>query len=139
LDAGAIMAHYIGIAEGTYQVDEAILLTPGYGAIGLDQALIEVYLNQSLERRLKGSGLAVNTLLVELLEDHDDIDILLDLGGEFKYLLASPTISGGKMFSPDVKSLILFSANSPARKLDMDEVESIRSRLRRIDRPETGA
>jgi hypothetical protein len=129
------MGHWIFIEEGTYRVDAAFLLTPGYTAVALEDTILEVYLDAGGERRARGSGFAVNLLLVELLEDYDEIDLLLDLGDEFKYLLKVPTISAGKVFSPDVKSLIHFRAQSPVQKLIGSDFLLIRSKLSLIDLP----
>ena len=47
---------------------------------------------------MSGRGFVHNLLLVELLEDHDDLDMLLDFGAEYKYRLKAPTITSGKVF-----------------------------------------
>jgi len=128
------MAHWIFIEEGTYLVESAFLLTPSCSAVTLDDALIEVYPDANGERRVRGHGLATNVLIVELLEDEDDLDLLLDLGDGFHYLLKTPSIMAGKVFSPDVKSLIRFIAKGPVQKLSNSEYLDVRSRLSLIDR-----
>ena len=128
------MAHWISIEEGSYLVEAAFLLTPVYSAVTLDDPLIEVYLDGNGERRLRGHALATNVLIVELLEDQDDLDLLLDLGNEFHYLLKTPSIMAGKVFSPDVRSLIRFIAKGPVQKLSHDEYLQVRSRLSLVDR-----
>lgn len=128
------MAHWIFIEEGTYQVEAAFLLTPAYSGVTLDNVFIEVYLDDNGERRLRGHGMVTNMLIVDLLEDHDDIDLLLDLGDGFHYFLKTPKIMAGKVFSPDVKSLIHFIAKGPVQKLSVSEYQQARSRLSLIDR-----
>jgi len=123
------MAHWIFIEEGTYPAEEAFLLTPGHTGMVLENVLIEVYLDGRNERRVRGQALAVNLSLVELLEDHDEIDMLLDLGGQFKYLLKNPVIRAGKVFAPDVKSIFHFVAQSPLEKLNESDFSRIRERL----------
>lgn len=123
------MAHWIFIEEGTYPAEEAFLFTPGYTGMVLENVMIEVYLNGENERRVRGQALAINLSLVELLEDHDDIDMLLDLGGQFKYVLKTPTIRAGKVFAPDVKSIFHFVAQSPLEKLNESDFSSMRERL----------
>lgn len=127
------MAHWISIEEGSYLVEAGFLFTAGYSAVRLDEGLIEVYLDGSEERRLRGEGRATNVLIVELLEDYDDIDLLIDLGSGFHYLLKTPKIMAGKIFSPDVKSVIRFIATGPAQRLDGTEYAKLRDRLTLLD------
>ncbi len=128
------MEHWISIEEGSYYVDEGFLVNPGNAAVALDEATMEVFLSGNVWRRVRGRGLAFNMQIVELLEDHDDIDVLLDLGGEFKYLLETPLIRGGRILSPDVKGTIHFTAQSPVRKLLPDEYAEIKSQLTLVGR-----
>lgn len=128
------MAHWIFIEEGAYLVAAGFLLTPVYSAVNFEDAVFEVYLDGAGERRVRGHGMAVNVLIVELLEDHDDIDILVDLGNEFYYLLKVPSIMAGKVFSPDVKSLIHFIAKGPVQKLSSTEYMQIRSQVSLVER-----
>jgi hypothetical protein len=130
---GRKMAHWIYIEEGTYVVDAAFLFTSAHMAAPLEDAVMEVYLDGTQERRVRGSGLAVSAQIVELLEDHDDIDLLIDLGDEFRYILRSPVIRSGKALAPDVKSLMQFVAQGPLQRLSNDEYADIRSRMTLIE------
>ncbi len=121
------MPDWILIEEGAYPVEKAFLLTRRYSAAPFEDVWLEVYLNDKDERRVRGRGMAVNMQIVELLETEDEIDLLLDLGGEFKYFVKSPSIAAGKVFSPGVKSLIHFIAQEPLQKLDRAEYMKIRS------------
>ena len=133
------MADWINIEEGTYVVDAAFLLTPEYAAAALEDAVVEVYKDGSRERRVRGSGMATSALIIELLEDHDDIDLLVELDKEFKYLLKSPVIRAGKALAPDVKSLLHFVAQGPLRKLGSSEYADLLSRLSLVgSQPESG-
>ena len=128
------MTHWISIEEGTYEAEGAFLVTPDHSAVTLDDVLLEVYMDGAQQRRLRGSAMVVNLLMVELLEDNDRIDLLLDLGGEFQYLLQEPLLRAGKVFAPDVKSLLQFVAQNPSQKLVGDQYQAIRSRLVLLDR-----
>jgi hypothetical protein len=77
--------------------------------------------------------MASNLLVIELLEENDTLDILLDLGGDFKYHLTAPQISSGKLFVPDVKSTLQFSPQQPWRQLSADLFTKEVSALKRID------
>jgi hypothetical protein len=125
------MAHYTMIEEGTYPIEAAFFYTADHSAVSLEDGSIEVYLNGDNERRLRGSGRAFNRLIVELLEDHDDMNLLLDLGDSFRYVLESPFIRAGR--SLDAKGLIWFAAENPLQKLDGESFEELRSRLRMLD------
>ena len=127
------MVHQILIEEGNYPADEAFLLTPGYTGMVVEDATIEVYLDENDQRCVRGRAMATNLSLVELLEDYDDVDLLLDLGGQFKYLLKTPTLKAGKVFSPDVKSIIHFVAHSPLEKLEEDRYKRMRDRISLVD------
>ena len=127
------MADWILIEEGAYPVEAAFLLTRKYRATPYEDASIDVYLDGGGERKVRGRGMTVNVRIVELLENEDEIDILIDLGGEFKYLLKTPSISAGKVFSPDVKSLVHFIAREPLQKLALAEFMKIRSLLSLLD------
>jgi hypothetical protein len=67
--------------------------------------------------------------LVKLLDEHDEIDLVLDLGAEFKYRLKDPILKGGKVFSPDVKSTLQFLPKEPWTQIQEGEFEAIHSRL----------
>ena len=121
------MAHYTMIEEGSYPIEAAFLYTADNNAVSLQEGMIEVYLNGDNERRLRGSGRAYNRLIVELLEDHDDMNLLLDLGESFRYVLEAPLIRAGR--SLDAMGLVHFAAESPVRKLDGETYETIRSEL----------
>ncbi|MDY0041909.1 MAG: hypothetical protein RBS57_16470 [Desulforhabdus sp.] len=123
------MVHWIFIEEGTYPAEEAFLFTSGHTGMILENVLIEVYLNGANERRVRGQAFATNMSLVELLEDYDQIDMLVDLGGQFKYLLKNPTIRAGKVFAPDVKSIFHFMAQGPLEKLGEAEFSELRKHL----------
>lgn len=127
------MAHQIYIEEGTYPAEEAFLLTAGHTGMVLEDTVIDVYLDGGNQRCVRGRARAVNLSLVELLEDYDEVDLLLDLGGQFKYLLKAPTLKAGKVFSPDVKSVFHFIAQSPLEKLEEDEFRRIRDQLTLVD------
>jgi hypothetical protein len=128
------MPDWVLIEEGSYHAEAAFLLTSGFKAIALDHAIFEVYLDGKNERRVRGRAMVANLLMVELSEDDDEFDLLLDLGGEFKYLIMAPSISAGKAFAPDVKSLLHFVAREPLQKLSGNEFIEIRSKLALIDR-----
>lgn len=123
------MAHWINIEEGSYFVEAAFLMNWENNGVALEEIVVEIYLDKNEERRLRGQAMAINAHIVELLEDHDEMDLLLDFGGEFKYMLKAPSISGGKVFSPDVKSLIHFAAKGPVEKLSGEDYRRIRSKI----------
>ena len=127
------MAHQIFIEEGNYPAEEAYLLTPGHTGKVLEDAAIEVYLDGNNVRCVRGRVMAVNLSLVELLEDYDEVDLLLDLGGPFKYLLKDPAIKAGKVFTPHVKSVIHFVSHRPLEKLEEESYRQMRDRLSLVD------
>ncbi len=123
------MSHWIFIEEGAYPLDAAYLVTAGRTGVCVEDAILEVYLNGNGERRVRGSGMTINALIVELLEDHDELDMLVDLGEQFKYRMHIPSVTAGKLFEPGVKSLMHFAATGALEKLDPEEYRRITSGL----------
>ena len=123
------MENWIPFAEGEYLVDQALLVADNQNAVLVEDAIIEVYSDRRGQRYLKGRGRIRNILMVELLEDSDDLDLLLDFGEEFKFLLKVPNLQVGKVFSPDVKSALQFTPKIPWHQIKQTEFGDILSRL----------
>ncbi len=123
------MDEWIPFKEGDYIVEQAFLLAPDESAVLLEDAVIRVFQDRQGQRQMNGSCRVINLLLVSLLDDHNEIDLVLDLGAEFKYLLKDPILKGGKVFSPDVKSMLQFLPKEPWEQIQEDEFESLYSRL----------
>jgi len=124
------MENWIPFGEGEYGVEQALLVATTDTAVAVDNVVIEVYEDQRGQRRLKGRGRIRNILMIELLEDSDDLDLLLDFGGEFKFLLKEPTLQSGKVFSPDARSVLLFIPQTPWQQIPPTEFDDLMSRLR---------
>lgn len=123
------MDEWIPFAEGRYLAERAVLLADEETAMEIEEAIIEVSEGRG-GRRLQGRGRVRNALLVRLLDEGDDVDLLLDLGGEFKYRLRRPDIQGGKVFTPGIKSFIQFRPRRPWEQVPEAEFNSLMSRVR---------
>ena len=115
------MSDWIPFENATYLVEQAFLVADDNTAALLEKTSIEVYTGRNGKKRLKGSGLIQNILLVELLEENDDLDLILDLGEHFKYLMKKPNLTAGKVFSPNVKSFLQFDPTSPWKQISESE------------------
>ena len=124
------MDNWIPFGEGEYLVEQALLVGANDSAVAVDNVVIEVYADQRQQRYLKGRGRFRNILMVELLEDSDDLDLLLDFGDELKFLLKEPILKAGKVFSPDVRSVLQFFPQTPWQQIPPDEFNNLLSRLR---------
>jgi len=124
------MPNWIPFADGEYLVEQALLVAADHRAVVVEDVVVEVYSDKRGQRYLNGRGRVRNILMVELFEESDDLDLLLDFGEEFKYLLIKPNIQGGKVFSPDVKSALQFTPQNPWRPLQSTEFGEFLSRLR---------
>ncbi len=124
------MDNWIPLAEGEYLVDQALLVADNHNAVLVEDVIVEVHSDQRGRRYLKGRGRIRNILMVELLDDSDDLDLLLDFGDEFKYLLKVPNLQSGKVFSPEVKSVLQFTPQTPWQQLPLDDYDSLLFRLR---------
>jgi hypothetical protein len=126
------MSNWIPILEGEYAVEQAFIVAPDDRAIAVENAVIEIFQGPGGQRQLKGSGRIRNIHLVELLEDYDDLDIILDLGDEFKYRLKKPALQSGKFFAPDAKSTLHFRPATPWEQIPQADFESLISRFKAI-------
>ncbi len=129
------MENWIPFAEGEYLVDRTLLMTADHQAVRVEDVIVEVYSDRLGRRFLKGRGRVRNILMVRLLDDSDSLDLLLDFGEEFKYLLKEPLLQGGKVFSPEVKSVLQFTPQNPWQQVPPDEFENLLSRLRILSDP----
>jgi hypothetical protein len=116
-----MMSDWIPFENAIYLVEQAFLVADDNTAALLEKTCIEVYTGRNGKKRLKGSGLVQNMLLVELLEENDDLDLILDLGENFKYLMKKPNITAGKVFTPNVKSHLQFDPVSPWEQISESE------------------
>ena len=124
------MDNWIPFGEGEYLLERALLVAVNDSAVAVDDVVVEVYADQRGQRYLKGRGRVRNILMVQLLEDSDDLDLLLDFGNEFKFLLKEPILHAGKVFSPDVRSVLQFFPQDPWHQIPPDEFDDLMSRLR---------
>ena len=127
------MTNWIPFVEEEYIVEQAFIIAPDERAVAVEDAVIEVYETRGGGRQLKGSGRLRNILLVELLEDHDELELILDLGDEFKYHLKNPELQSGKFFSPDARSTLHFRPSAPWEPIAQADFEELMSRLRILD------
>ena len=126
------MANWIPFAEGEYVVEQAFIIAPDERAVVIEDAFIEIFETAQGQRHLKGSGRIQNMLLVELLEDHDNLDLVLDLGDEFKYRLIKPEVQSGKFFSPGAKSTLQFRPAEPWEQIPRADFKNLVSRFKII-------
>ena len=126
------MSNWIPFQEGEYAVEQAFIVAPDDRAMVVENAVIEVFQSAGGQRQLKGSGRIRNIQLVELLEDCDDLDLILDLGDEFKYRLKMPELQSGKFFAPDAKSTLHFRPAAPWEQISQADFETLISRFKLI-------
>ena len=124
------MTDWIPFEDGRYHVENAFLITADRAAVELEKAYIEIFTGRTGKRWLKGGSLVQNSLMVELLEENDSLDILLNLNSEFKFILRNPDIQAGKVFAPDVKSSLKFMPTVPWEPLTPEEFSEITSRMK---------
>ncbi len=123
------MSNWIPFLEGEYAVEQAFIVVPDDSAVAVEDAVIEVFQGPGAQRQLKGRGRIRNILLVELLEDYDDLDLILDLGDEFKYRLIKPNLQSGKFFATDAKSTLHFRPAAPWEQIHQADFEKLMTRV----------
>lgn len=131
--AGETMVDWIPFEEGRYRVERALLLAGEDRAVAVEDAVIDVNQGPGGRRRMQGRGRVRNELMVGLLEESEDLDILLDLGGDFKYRMRRPGIQGGKVFSPGVYSFIQFSPLTPWEQVSEEDFNFLMNRIHILD------
>ncbi len=123
------MSDWIPFENASYQTEQAFLVSEDMTAVALEQTIVTVSTGSGGKKYLAGTGRVRNILLVEISEENDDLDLVLDFGGEYKYRMATPTISGGKVFSPKTKSSIRFAPITPWHQIPEPEFEVLLGRL----------
>ena len=113
-------------------MEQALLVAATDTAVAVDDVVVEVYEDQRGHRYLKGRARIRNILMIELLEDSDDLDLLLDFGGEFKFMLKEPMLQAGKVFTPDARSALQFIPQTPWQQVPQDDFVDLMSRLRML-------
>lgn len=124
------MTEWIPFGEGRYLAERAVLVAVDGRAVELEDTVIEVVEGKGGKRRLTGRGRVPNLLVMELLDEGQELDLLLDLGGEFKYRLRAPGLQGGKMFAPGVKSFFQFVPHSPWEQVPEADFSFLMARVR---------
>lgn len=124
---------WIPFEEGMYRVQQAYLVTDAGTGAALENPSIHITTGRLGRKQMQGTCKVHNMLVVDLLEDTDTLDILLDLGEGFTYLLEKPDIQAGKVFSPDVKSTLRFAPAGPWKQLARTAFNDRLKRLKRID------
>jgi len=127
------MTQWVTFQEGQYIVERAFLTTPAGSAIPVEEAVLEVYEGPGGRRYLRGWGMIYPQGMVNLMEETETLDLLLDLGGAFKYRMSAPELSSGKVFSPAVRSLMRFYPSRPWEALERDDFEAAVEALTVID------
>ena len=126
------MDDWIPFDEGDYIVERAWLINDSDHAAPLEDAVVQISADRQGRRHLKGYGRIRNVEVVALLEDSEDLDLLLDLGAEFKFLLKRPLLKSGKVFAPDIKSTFQFNPVTPWEELSAERFAELTGRLQPV-------
>jgi hypothetical protein len=123
------MNDWIPFDEGDYIVEQAWLINESDRAAVMEDTVVQIFADRQGRRHLRGYGRIRNVQVVELLEDSEDLDLLLDLGAEFKFLLKRPLLKSGKVFAPDIKSTFQFNPVAPWEELSVERFAELTGRL----------
>jgi hypothetical protein len=126
------MDDWIPFEEGKYLAERAFLVSADDRSVVLEKPYIEIFKGRHGSLHMRGGGLIQNFLMVELLDEHDHLDILVDLGSGYAYRLNAPQIQAGKVFSPHVRSSLRFVPCAPWEQLSTAEFEKRLSRLKPV-------
>jgi len=123
------MTEWVPFENGEYIVLDAFLMTSDQQAAAIEKAYIEVSTGPRGRRQIMGKGMIRPFLIVELHENNDVIDLVIDLGGSFKYRLRKPILKSGKVFSPAVNALLQFFPSMPWEQISESKYHELRKRL----------
>jgi len=116
---------WVPFEQGEYIVIKAFLIADNKSTLDVDRAMIEIYKGPKGIKQIKGTGMIRPVLMVELLEENDNIDLVLDLGGKYKYYLKKPELQAGKVFSQDVSSALHFYPSKPWEQITESEFDTM--------------
>jgi hypothetical protein len=125
---------WIPYREGEYLVARAFLVSPDGAVEPIENPVIEIYADATGMRHLRGSGRVENVNVVSLLEDHNALDLIMDLGEDTIYRLPAPELKAGKVFTPGVRSTMQFSPTVPWYPVTPEALDDL---LGKANRPET--
>jgi hypothetical protein len=134
---GFAVDDWVPFKEGEYLAEQAFLMGQDGSAVPVARVIVRVFSGKTGGRRMDGQGRIHNVLLIQLLEDNDEMDLLLDMGGDFKYILRDPVVKAGKVFSPEVRSVLHFTPREPLEKVGKDEFEQLLSTLKIVSASES--
>lgn len=123
------MNQWVPFEEGEYIVIRAFLISPDHRAIAVEKAFIEVWKDRLGQRQVRGNGMIRPFLMVEMHEDYENPDMIIDLGGEFKYRMKQPVLNAGKVFSPEVSSALQFHPSVPWEQISEEDYQHLSHRL----------
>lgn len=123
------MSQTVPFEEGSYLAERAFLVASNDAAVAIDEVVIKVFYDNRRNRRMNGAGFIENYLFIRMHEESDEIDLLLDMGGEFKYSLKNPILQSGKVFAPGVKASLKFTPTSPLEPVPEPEFNARAARL----------
>lgn len=124
------MDDWIPFKEGEYLVERASLLASDERAVLLEDVVVSIFQDRTGRRQMNGHCRVRNILIVNLLDEHDVLDLALDFGGQFKYLVKDPLLKSGKVFSPKVASTLQFIPREPWKQVPEGEFETLWERLK---------
>ncbi|MCP4688775.1 MAG: hypothetical protein GY859_12040 [Desulfobacterales bacterium] len=124
------MEQTVPFEEGSYLAERAFLVAHNDAAVAIDEVVINVFYDNRRNRQMNGAGFIENYLLVQMHEESDEMDLLLDMGGEFKYTLKNPILQSGKVFTPGVKASLKFTPTRPLEPIPASEFDARAARLR---------
>jgi len=122
------MSDWIPFEKGLYGVSTAFLASPLFHAVTLKDAVIEIYAGRG-RKQMRGRAMIRNVLLVELLEDGDPLDLYLDFGESYRFLMRDPILQAGKVFSPNIKSIVHIYPRQPWEPLTDPHFEKITAQV----------
>ena len=125
------MKQWIPYREGEYLVVRGFLVSPDDGIEPMENAMIEIYVDAAGLRQLRGSCRVENYNVVALLEDHNTLDLILDLGEDIIYRLPAPELTAGKVFTPGVRSTMQFTPTVPWHPVSPEALDALLEKAHR--------
>ncbi|MBW1974911.1 MAG: hypothetical protein JRI45_04990 [Deltaproteobacteria bacterium] len=117
---------------GSYIIEEAYVVVhdaDGGKAVVLTDGVLDVEKDPLDNEIVNGRAFVHNLSMVNLLEEHEKLDILLKMGEGFCFRLTEPIIQGGKVFEKTTRSILRFTPTSDFEQLSDEEFAQIKKTL----------
>ncbi len=121
------------IEAGDYRVAAAYLVSPQTRrATPVSDAVIHIADGNGHSGRISGWGQVCTAHMIDMLEDSEQLDLIIDMGAGYRFVMYDPEIRAGKNFQADTVSTFHFQPTHLMHSLNKDEYSAQTANLKII-------